>query len=437
MTEGEAALRSWVLGEGGAFHTGCTIGAADGGERGLFATSHLEEGALLLSVPARLLLTAGAARSRGLPASLPEEDLIALLLLAEMARGDASPRAAWIASLPARYDVPLLWPPAHDEALLRCPVLVSRAAAQREAVAARFARVHTALSATDARPPHPLATGLSLRLFCHAVAALESRGVHLADPYLGAEGWAMVPVGDMLNHAPEPHANVAAAYDSAAAAYRFVASRDIHPGEELTLCYGPHDDATLLLSYGFVLGPLRNPHARAQLPESALAPDPRDADWLADNGMLEDEYGGGSFALSVDGPGWNLLAAMRLGAATEEEREGGAAFAILEGEPVGIDAEARAWRAVHGLAQQRLDTWQPGDGVRRSDLAVNLAEGAVAAGVADEWEEEAARAAARRLAADWAEAQVAVLRAAVEATGARLREAEAESEASSGKRRRR
>ena len=46
--------------------------AASDGVRGLFASSDILDGTLLLSVPTKLLLTAGIGLSRGWPSSIPE-----------------------------------------------------------------------------------------------------------------------------------------------------------------------------------------------------------------------------------------------------------------------------------------------------------------------------------------------------------------------------
>ena len=152
--ENVGGLRAWLATEGGVLHSALALTTGDD-ERGLVTHSDLEEGTVLVAVPSRHLLTAGAAKARGLPASLAEEDLVALLLLSEFS--EASPRALWVAALPTRFDVPLMWQPETDQATLCCPSLGARAAAQRAEVAERFEGVLSALP-----DDHPLRADLTL-----------------------------------------------------------------------------------------------------------------------------------------------------------------------------------------------------------------------------------------------------------------------------------
>ena len=72
------------------------------------------------------------------------------------------------------------------------------------------------------------------------------------------------------------------------------------------------------------------------------------AAWLIENGF-EDEHW-----LTSQGASWNLMAALRLKHASQEEIDLGAAMAILEGEAASACGEAAALRALRKLATQRL-----------------------------------------------------------------------------------
>ena len=462
-------MRRWLLAAGGTWSTECSIGFAGGVENGLFAAADFREGELLLSVPAHLLLTAGIADTRGWPDELPEEDKIALLLLVECdGRGSESKWHPWtIDGVPALFDLPMTWEDA-DARELRCPSLIESVSAQRDAIAARYDDVVAAvrnLSTTHAL--HRLLIGESehhrrsaWRRYLWAVSALQSRGVHLNDESLHAEEWALVPVGDLFNHASADRANAIAQYDVTKQAYCYHATRAVGKGEELFLCYGPRDDSTLLQSYGFVLP--GNPHARVLVQPPQCSADAAEAagdtdagecdsgcvllteadlEWLAEHG-LDAEH-----AFDVGGPSWTLLAALRLKHASPSERAAGAAFAIVEGEPVSARAELEAWQEARRMIRKRLDGSHSDLEELRAELKqAEAAEAAEAAekGVAGASAAVAAAAAAngtggetvrsrrRLLTVRWLVAQGSLLQRALEATKTRLADLHAEATARDG-----
>ncbi|KAI6243577.1 Set-29 [Aphelenchoides fujianensis] len=74
---------------------------------------------------------------------------------------------------------------------------------------------------------------------------------------------AVIPLVDMLNHAP--HAACVARFCRLTQRYVVAAERRcVRAGEELLVCYGPHDNARLWLEYGFRLPD--NAHNRVDLP---------------------------------------------------------------------------------------------------------------------------------------------------------------------------
>ena len=173
-------------------------------------------------------------------------------------------------------------------------------------------------------------------------------------PFDGARQ-AIVPVGDLFNHSTT--APNVAAYDASlgylqTGAYVYTALRPIAAGDELLVSYGAHDNATLLKHYGFVpRGP--NPHDRVAVAlgdvedDGRLATDAAARAWLAEQGF---ESG---HALTHDGPSFELLAALRLRHATDDEYRNGAAFAIAEGEAVSGANEARVWAPSATCARAR------------------------------------------------------------------------------------
>ena len=379
----QSLAEDWLVGRhGGYFAHGISI---DGEPRGVYARRAITAGEAILTVPSGVLLTAGAAAAAVVPGT-SEVDSIVMMLLTERSRGETSSWAPWLLSLPG-YDefasgMPMLWDQEVTE-LLRCPAAISCARSQRVAVRARYAALCELLQSADAPPP-------SWRDYLWAWAIVESRALYLEEASVGAATNCIAPLGDMFNHhASEP--SVSALYDRDAlggrGAFTFVASKDVEAGVELCLRYGAHDNTTLLLSYGFVLPPRDNPHARSVL-EASERPLLADADavWLRENDLGDDdlgdddlgdrdleeagpEDGGGKCAppsaacirreatwyLTAEGGSFSLLAALRLKHASDEERAAGACFRILEGEPVSDANEARVWGAVRELATSRLE----------------------------------------------------------------------------------
>lgn len=359
------ALEAFVTAGGGAISKHVALTApvpASALTRGVFATSSIPEGELLLRVPGSLLITAGVARKRGYGGlELPEADLVCLVLIAERRGAASSPWTGWLPTLPRTFDVPLVW---EDEEVrsLACPLLVARLLHERAEARTRHAAVRAALDAAGRGHEPP-----SLAEYLWARATLESRGVFLdAEERHGASQWALVPVGDMFNHAAP--ATVLAEYDEEGDAWRYTTTRSVVAGEELHVTYGGHDDAVLLASYGFV--PRANPHGRVTVGVAELELGAADAAWLEGEGLLDpdalalarggedcgqaaDEQAADGQAEAAVGPSWALLAALRLKHASEDERRGGAAFAILDGDAVSDACEARAWGEVHSIATSR------------------------------------------------------------------------------------
>ena len=63
---------------------------------------------------------------------------------------------------------------------------------------------------------------------------------------------AVIPYVDMLNHDPEKYQGVAL-HEKRNGRYVVQARRQILEGEQVFVCYGAHDNARLLVEYGFTL----------------------------------------------------------------------------------------------------------------------------------------------------------------------------------------
>ena len=352
----ELDLLVWLRQRGGSCASSVRVGQ-NLGERGLFATEDVPADATLLSVPVDLHIRAPSRDSFRVDR---EDDRLALDLLNKihMKRGELRPGhtrmwAKWIASLPAKYTTPLHWSDA-TVALLGDSELVSTIQRQRARLERRYDDLRSHISNHGYGPgPGVNSWGetlgdalLNFANYRWAYATIRSRAA-----YLGEEGarQTIVPVGDLFNHSTTAP-NVAAAYDAAARAYVYTATQPIAAGDELLVSYGAHDNATLLKHYGFVpRGP--NPHDRVAVALDDAADDGRLATGAAARAWLAEQGFDSGHALTHDGPSFELLAALRLRHATDDEYRNGAAFAIAEGEAVSDANEARVWRAVGDLAR--------------------------------------------------------------------------------------
>ena len=269
-------LVEWVLAKGGRVSAAvapANLAGRDGGSGwGLKATRAVRAGERLVELPPGAMLTygdGGAAAGQSnqtdpallaLIARVPEElwgGRLALALLAERAKGPASPFAAYVAALPRGFPgVPMFfarealeaidYPPVVEQVKRRCRWL------------ARFAGTELAPLAAAGSGGEGGGVGSGQGPFGGAVvdvnalgwglAAVTSRAFRVRGPSHPA---ALLPLIDMCNHSFEPNAEVVpAAKDGGGAGgggVVMVAKRDVAAGEPLLLSYGPLSNDFLLM----------------------------------------------------------------------------------------------------------------------------------------------------------------------------------------------
>lgn len=94
-----------------------------------------------------------------------------------------------------------------------------------------------------------------------ALAVTTSRAFAVRGP---TKPRALLPVIDMCNHSFQPNCDIRKEADGAITLF---ATRDVQAGEQLVLSYGPLDNHTLLLDYGFCVAD--NPYDNVALNVSA------------------------------------------------------------------------------------------------------------------------------------------------------------------------
>lgn len=249
------ALLRWVEDEGGSTRSVLVEKSPFGW--GLVAAQALGGGDVAVSVPAPCVLSAA---SLGAP-SAPLEALrdavppefwsarLALLLLAERAKGAESRLASFMATLPSSYPVPLFWSREAVGALKGYPTAQQRLLKQAKFVAQFGA---------DVLPGSEAFSGVEVGTdaFGWAVAACSSRA------FLVGDERSLVPVIDLGNHAPRGEASCEVRRASGGAV-ELVALRPLRAGEAVTYCYGERSSDDFLIDYGFV--PQANAHDDVKL----------------------------------------------------------------------------------------------------------------------------------------------------------------------------
>lgn len=269
---------------------------AQSGCRGMVAVRDIAEGEIVLSIPRRLFMCADTAlecpavqmmmaRARSARERLCERQVLALHLLLERDKGVASAWNAFIASIPASYTTLEYW--SEEEVRgLQLPALVNLAHSRRAIVRSEFQQllhllqdVNTSLGADKAGSGQEMTLRmeqvgevLTWEAYRWAAATVSTRSCHLAArhdlavEFMGDSVGTLVPVLDLLNHAPDCSLAADCSYDAqvisveggrvergGGGAYQVKAKRFYKAGQEVLIHYGPWGNAGLLEHYGFVM----------------------------------------------------------------------------------------------------------------------------------------------------------------------------------------
>lgn len=228
-------LLEWLEGRG------ATFGPVEvrGEPRGVFATAALPAGALVARIPGEAVLSnhvavhttrAGELQARG---EAPEGLLLTVAVLALRASADPS-WAPYLGDLPARVDGhPASWP----------------AAVRRGVQGTNLAEL---LIAFEERMRGEVAmlrrSALGFSSLSYATW-LATRSVVTSRRFTHDSGSALVPFGDLLNHAVDPEVD----WDWVEGAFVLTTRRAVPAGAELHDSYGSKSNTRLLLTYGFTL----------------------------------------------------------------------------------------------------------------------------------------------------------------------------------------
>ena len=268
--------------------------ASMGGGKGVVARKKISPGAMIVSVPMELMLTARSARtyisslasqrvvpgieqsSAAVSKLTAVEVITAFLVLCE--HDAAHPFHLLVRGLPRAYDNLLEIPPQDLETCVWSPRIRQKILSEKESFLLAYEHVTTAIPELSALPPSngvytgqldvgevgeaaPSTRSSTRRLpesqYLWAYNSLMSRGFAYDDDI-----WAMMPWVDYFNFSLHP--NVTMSFSDKTRTYDFYTKRPVLAGQQLMLQYGRYSDFELLMWYGFTLRPVMFPSFAAE-----------------------------------------------------------------------------------------------------------------------------------------------------------------------------
>lgn len=339
-------LLAWVQAQGGHC-AGVHFRVEPDGRRELCASAPFPEGALVLHIPRHLLFTLDAAHASAIGrvahdshCRLSDWGTMALHILEERRTGGL--HAPYLRALPASHaGLPVLFAPellAQMQGSYMLPAVLRR----RTRLDEEYQRIAQRL---------PPAWHVTRDDYLWAWCCMQTR---YFDTHFGAEHThALVPLGDMPNHAPAPNLHWR---PEATLGMVMTAARPIAAGEPLSISYGAKSNSELLADYGFCLED--NPHDRTEIRLPAWPADHPCADVAA---ALGTEQAGGLRAFRVraaehhasarDLWAWLRLGALPPGQAIDSPE---ALLSAARSGPLDADNERRARAVLAHACDQRL-----------------------------------------------------------------------------------
>lgn len=288
----DTELAAWLRRIGGAMHAGVHMPHEfPGAGRGVLAAQACKRGDALIAVPPAGCLhvatdpltaehEAGATEVatwlRAQDAHLGPFLSTVLLLMAELARKEASPLRPWLSALPDSHDCVLAWTPEERAALQGTEI---------SGTDASYPQVYeeTLLPLMRQQPQWWPEAHRTYADFEFAAGMVQSRAFHLKKITWAAGGrteeeqedlYILAGI-DMANHSTNAASrnatvNMLPADGPGAGTFVLTAERDIPAGEEVLYCYGALSDAELLRIYGFVEADVSNSHNFVSMTTASL-----------------------------------------------------------------------------------------------------------------------------------------------------------------------
>ncbi|XP_019898059.2 SET domain-containing protein 4 isoform X2 [Esox lucius] len=369
------ALRRWLQQRGFSSKLLVPAHFSDTG-RGLMTLEPIKAGALLISLPEKCLLTTstvlrsyiGEYMKRWKPPIAP---LLALctFLISERHFGQLAEWKPYIDVLPQKYTCPAYFSDEVIEVLpgnMRDKALEQRAKVQE--LQTSSLGFFSSLQPLFSQPVDGVFTYDALRWAWCSVNTRTVYMEHPPSPYLSMERnvYALAPYLDLLNHCPAVQVEAGFSQGS----YEIGSVQGCNRFQQAFICYGPHDNQRLLLEYGFVA--TGNPHSVVYVDQGVLWQCISTTDrnqlaqkllFLKNNDFLE------NLTLSLDGPSWRLMTALRLLSLKLEQYH--LWKSVLQGAVVSQDREEWCVEAALRICHNLID-----DNARALDKISQLTENA-------------------------------------------------------------
>lgn len=200
-----------------------------------------------------------------------EEELLALMLMAERRAGSKSYWWHYLQTIPEEYDTPLYWSEEERKHLIGTNVYLLTQMMEAQ-ILKDWKDVHAKLVE---KYPDVLG-GLTVQDYRWALSTIWSRavGVDRHSRYIRC----LAPTLDMCNHHPQAamFLDELVRYEPQEDALKFHTTKNVATGQQCYLLYGQYSNAKLLYSYGFVAS--NNPHLGVDY-WVRVPPTARDAEW--------------------------------------------------------------------------------------------------------------------------------------------------------------
>ena len=356
MDEGCARLCRWLT-AGGADLRGLFVDEGrDGEPRGVRAGQDIADGSAALVIPRSLLITTEVAEASPIGQAIlaiegelvsPDHSLLAAYLLEERRRG-GSPFAPYLDTLPESFPTHPLFFSDDEMAWLRGSYATAKVGERRRSIDRDYAAISSKVQAFRAFSREELAW---------ARVAVSSRvfGVRIG----GVATQALVPMADMLNHAPSPEVHWA--YDDEANAFLMKAARAIAKGTAVRDSYGSKCNGRFFVSYGFTLAdnPANEAAVMLAIPEGAARREEK-RKLLGVRGDGPSPFLVGR-RLDADAT-WKALSFLRVACATEREMEAWGARPIAAHDVPVVSArnEVGALRLLAAACERALGGFETG-----------------------------------------------------------------------------
>ncbi|KDO32172.1 hypothetical protein SPRG_03389 [Saprolegnia parasitica CBS 223.65] len=253
-----AGLQAWLSSHGVSLQDFNIVyyGASEG--HGVVAAKDFAQGEHTIDIPFKLTMNVQSARTSDLApifeqehiSSLPPDEILALHLMYERQKGDASFWAPFIRSMPQTFDTPIFWPDAIFNELRGTNVALL-GSMMRQQIIADYTSIHRPIF--QRYPSLFKSETLSVADYKWALSVIWSRafGVVKDGEYLHV----LCPAMDMFNHdvhIKEP-LDAFVNYDDKTQLMSHRVHQACRAGTPLNISYGPYSNAKLLYSYGFVV----------------------------------------------------------------------------------------------------------------------------------------------------------------------------------------